>query len=64
MKSIPSVLRQILYLALASLAFISLGWLGIMPVAAVQVLLNTLFIGAVLVLFADILINAPVKQEH
>lgn len=49
---------------LASLVFISLGWLGVMPVPAVQVLLNTLFIGAVLVLFAEILINTPLKQKN
>ena len=64
MKVIPSVLFKVMMFALASLAFISLGWLGVMPVPAVQVLLNTLFIGAALVLFAEILISAPRKQEQ
>ena len=64
MKTLPSVLRNIFLLVLISFVLMALGWIGVMPVAAVQVLLNTLFVGVVLVLFADILIDAPFSQKH
>lgn len=64
MKFIPSVLRKIFWLSVLSVVLVSLGWLKIMPVLAVQVLSNTLLTGVALVLFAEILISKPQTQKH
>lgn len=58
MKGLASLVAMIFILALIVVLFITLSWLGIMPLKAVQVLLNTLFIGAVLFLLADIMISS------
>lgn len=64
MKTLPSVIRIFLILALSAFMMVSFAWIGIMPVLAVQVLLSTLLVGVVLVLFADILMNASLRQRQ
>ena len=64
MGKLPSVFGSIIVLALTALVLVSLGWLGVMPVLAVQVMVNTLLIGDALFLFADILLNARMEQRH
>lgn len=64
MKRIPSVLQKIILLIVISLAFVYLGWAGIMPVVAVQVLVNTFLAGLALVFLAEILISSPRRQKQ
>lgn len=57
MKGLSSIVTRILILALVIALFFALGWLGILPVKAMMVLVNTVLIGTSLFLLADFMIS-------
>lgn len=60
MKGLASSMTKIFILTLVVVLFSTLSWLGVMPLKAAQVLLNTVLIGAALFLLADIMISSRV----
>lgn len=58
MKALVSVVTKIFILSLVIFLFYALGWLGIMPAKAVQVLVNTVLVGSALFLLADFMISS------
>lgn len=60
MKGLASLAWMVFMLVFVVVLFFTFSWLGIMPVKAVQVLLNTLLIGTALFLLADIMISSRV----
>lgn len=58
MKGLSSIVTKILILSLVIALFFVLGWLGILPVKAMLVLVNTVLIGTALFLLADFMISS------
>lgn len=64
MEGLAFLLKNILALVFVAFGFLSLYWLGILPAIALQVLLNTLYMGLALFIFVDILLNTRRQEEH
>lgn len=64
MKGFTFLLKHIMLLVLVAFGFISLYWAGILPAIALQVLLNSVYLGLALGIFADIMMNAPAREKH